>query len=119
MPFGAVKTNRVIFPVGIRRQISQFAPYIHKTDPHVSLVAVGKRQYDVYRYEGHLNDLENAVVLISYPKDAFGMPKALRAFICTLVSADFGFLCPLLISFALCTQNSPCLFKMASLICNI
>ena len=80
---GAVKTNRVIFPVGIRRQISQFAPYIHKTEPNVSLVTVGKRQYYVYRYEGHLNDLENAVVLISYPKDAFGMPKALRAFICT------------------------------------
>ena len=80
---GAIKTNRVIFPAGIKRQISQFAPYIHKSDPNVSLVTVGKRQYYVYRYEGSLNDLENAVVLISYPKDAFGVPKALRAFICT------------------------------------
>lgn len=80
---GALKTNRVIFPVGIKRQISQFAPYIHKTDPNVSLVTVGKRQYYVYRYEGNLNDLENATVLISYPRDAFGLPKALRAFICT------------------------------------
>ena len=81
---GALKTNRVeIFPAGIKRQISQFAPYIHKTDPNVSLVTVGKRQYYVYRYEGNLNDLENATVLISYPRDAFGLPKALRAFICT------------------------------------
>ena len=80
---GALKTNRVIFPVGIRQQISQFAQYIRKTDPNVNLVTVGKRQYYVYRYEGNLNDLEDAVVLISYPKDAFGVPHALRAFICT------------------------------------
>ena len=30
-----------------------------------------------------MNDLENAVVLISYPKEAFGLPRTLRAFICT------------------------------------
>ena len=46
-------------------------------------MTVGKRQYYVYRYEGRLNDLENAVVLISYPKGAFGIPGALRSFICT------------------------------------
>jgi len=34
-------------------------------------------------YEGKLNDLEDAVVLISYPKGPFGSPHALRAFICT------------------------------------
>ena len=80
---GALKTNRVIFPVGIRQQISQFAAYIHKTDRNVSLVTVGQRQYYVFRYEGNLTDLEHAVVLISYPKAAFGLPGALRAFICT------------------------------------
>jgi len=32
------------------------------------------------------NGIENAVVLISYPKDAFHVPKALRAFISTDVS---------------------------------
>ncbi len=80
---GALKTNRVIFPAGIRQQIAQFAQYIRKTDSNVNLVTVGKRQYYVFRYEGSLNDLEDAVVLISYPKDAFGLPKALRAFICT------------------------------------
>ena len=80
---GALKTNRVVFPAGIRQQISQFAAYIHKTDRNVSLVTVGKRQYYVYRYEGNLTDLENAVVLISYPRQAFGVPEALRVFICT------------------------------------
>ena len=80
---GALKTNRVIFPAGIRQQISQFTAYIHKTDRNVSLVTVGKRQYYVYRYEGNLTDFEHAVVLISYPKQAFGLPGALRAFICT------------------------------------
>ncbi len=39
--------------------------------------------YYVYRYEGNINGIDNAVVLISYPKDAFLVPKALRAFIST------------------------------------
>ena len=34
----------------------------------------------MYRYEGNLNGIENAVVLLSYPEKAFGDPKALRAF---------------------------------------
>ena len=80
---GALKTNRVIFPAGIKQQISQFALYIRKTDPNVSLVTAGKRQYYVYRYEGNLNGLENAVVLISYPRGAFHLHRALRAFIGT------------------------------------
>lgn len=80
---GALKTNRVIFPAGIRQQISQFVQFIHKTDPKVNLVTVGKRQYYVYCYEGNLNDLENVVVLLSYPRQAFGVSHALRTFICT------------------------------------
>ena len=80
---GALKTNRVIYPAGIRQQISQFAQFIRKADTNVSLVTVDKRQYYVYRYEGSLSDLEDAVVLISYPKGAFGLSRALRAFICT------------------------------------
>ncbi len=80
---GARKTNRVIFPAGIRQQIAKFAQFIRKTDSNVNLVTVGKRQYYVFRYEGKLNDLEDVAVLISYPKGAFGLPHALRAFICT------------------------------------
>ena len=83
---GAIKTNRVIYPKGIKQSVAQFAQLIRKTDSNVSLVTVGKRIYYVYRYEGNLNDLEDAVVLISYPKDAFGKPGALRAFLCTNAS---------------------------------
>ena len=49
-------------------------------------MTVGSRSYYVYRYEGSLNGIDDAVVLISYPKDAFHAPKALRAFISTHVS---------------------------------
>ena len=49
-------------------------------------MTVGNRSYYVYRYEGSLNGIENAVVLISYPKDAFHVPKALQVFISTDVS---------------------------------
>lgn len=83
---GALKTNRILYPCGIRQKISGFALLIRKTDSDVSLVTVGSRKYYVYRYEGSLNGIDNAVVLISYPKDAFHVPKALRAFISTDVS---------------------------------
>lgn len=83
---GALKTNRIIYPCGIRTSIKKFAMFIHKQDPDVSLVTVGGRQFYVYRYEGKLNDIENAVVLLTYPKDAFRVPGALRAFISTDVS---------------------------------
>ena len=48
-------------------------------------MTVKKRKYYVYRYEGNLNVIENAVVLLRYPEKAFGNPKALRAFISTNV----------------------------------
>ncbi len=41
------------------------------------------RKYHIYRYEGNLNGVDNAVVLISYPVGAFGKSNALRAFIST------------------------------------
>ena len=83
---GALKTNRVLYPCGIKQKVGEFALHIRKTDAAVSLVTVGSRSYYIYRYEGNLNGIENAVVLISYPKDAFHVPKALRAFISTDVS---------------------------------
>ncbi len=78
---GALKSNRVIYPHGIRQKISSFALHLRKTDSAVRLVTVGSRKYYVYRYEGPINGLENAVILITYPIDAFLNPKALRAFI--------------------------------------
>ncbi len=83
---GALKTNRILYLCGIRQKINEFALHLRKTDADVSLVTAGNRQYYVYRYESSLNGTENAVVLLSYPKDAFHNPKALKVFICTDVS---------------------------------
>lgn len=80
---GGLKSNRIIYPLGIRQNISQFAMMLQKTDVAVRLVTVGNRQYYVYRYQGKLNKLNDAVVLITYPKDKFLNTKALRAFVCT------------------------------------
>ena len=80
---GALKTNRIIYPCGIRQKVSEFALHLRKEDPDVSLVTVDNRNFYVYRYEGKLNDIPNAVVIISYPENAFGTPEALRAFIST------------------------------------
>ena len=49
-------------------------------------MTVKNQTYYVYWYEGKLNGVENAVVLLSYPEKAFGNPKALRAFLSTDVS---------------------------------
>ncbi len=81
---GALKTNRIIFPCGIKQGTSGFALYIHKED--TSLVTVGNRKFYIYQYEGKLNGIDNAVVLISYPENAFHNTKALHAFVCTDVS---------------------------------
>lgn len=84
---GALKTNRIIYPQGMRISISDFAAkYIEMND--VSLVTVNSKDYYVYRYEGSLSGIANAVILISWPVDAFKNPKALKAFISTDVSLD-------------------------------
>jgi hypothetical protein len=81
---GGLKTNRIIYPQGIRISVQDFATHIQKKD--VRLVTVNGTSYWTYRYEGALNDIENAVVLLCWPEQAFGEPKALRAFLCTDVS---------------------------------
>ena len=79
---GAMKTNRIIYPQGIHISIAEFAAkYIERND--VDLVTVNDVKYYVYRYEGKLNGIDNAVVLISWPVSAFKNPIALRAFICS------------------------------------
>lgn len=59
----ALKTNRIIYPFGIRQKVSDFALHLRKTDADVSLVTVGGREFYVYRYEGKLNDIPNAAVI--------------------------------------------------------
>lgn len=83
---GGLKTNRILYPQGIRISVQDFAAHIRKED--VRLVTVNGTSYWTYRYEGALNDIENAVVLLCWPEHAFGKPQALRAFLCTDVSLD-------------------------------
>jgi len=80
---GAIRTNRVIYPCNIKKKINEFALFMRETDPDIRLVTAGSRQYYAYRYEGRLNGIDDAVVLITYPKDAFGNENALRAVIST------------------------------------
>lgn len=83
---GALKTNRMLYPFGIKKKLNEFAALLSVTHSDFHLVTVKNQKYYVYRYEGKLNGIENAVVLLSYPEKAFGIPKALRAFLCTDVS---------------------------------
>ena len=48
---GALRTNRIIYPCGIRQRANEFAPHLRKTDPNVNIVTVGGREFYVYRYE--------------------------------------------------------------------
>ena len=70
----------------MKKKLSELAAELSVTEKGFDLVTVKSRRYYVYRYEGNLNDIENAVVLLSYPEKAFGNPKALRAFISTNVA---------------------------------
>ena len=83
---GALKTNRLLYPSGMKKKLSKLAAELSVTEKGFDLVTVKNRKYYVYRYEGNLNGIENAVVLLSYPEKAFGNPKALRAFISTNVA---------------------------------
>ena len=82
---GAMKTNRIIFPYGVKMSIREFAGKLveARCKELFHLVTVKGRRYYVYRYEGNLNGFENAAVLLSYPEKAFGKEKALRVFIST------------------------------------
>lgn len=78
---GALRTNRVIYPKGIGIQIKEFAKYVSKND--VYPVKVNGRVYYTYRYEGNLNGIENAVVILTWPKKKFDKKETVCAFLCT------------------------------------
>mgnify|MGYP003571357574 CR=1 FL=1 len=80
---GALKTNRIIYPFGVKMNIREFAKKISKDDSLFCIVTVKGRKYHIFRYEGNINGVENVVVLISYPVGALGKEKGLRAFIST------------------------------------
>lgn len=83
---GALKTNQMLYPPGIKQKLSEFAKLLSVTRLDFDLVTVKNRKYYVRRYEGKLNGIENAVLLLSYPEKAFRNLKALRAFLSTDVS---------------------------------
>ncbi len=64
---GAVKSNRLVSPEGIKLQLSQFAECI---DPDaLDVVTVKDKEYRVYTYEGPIAKSENTLVVISYEVD--------------------------------------------------
>lgn len=83
---GALKTNRIIFPGGVKCSIKQLAEVLKDHTASFRIVTVKGRKYNIFRYEGNLKGIDNAVVLISFPVGAMSNPKALRAFISTDVS---------------------------------
>ena len=81
--YAFVLYNKAISKIDI---VSELAAELSVTHKNFDLVTVKGRNYYVYRYEGNLNGIENAIVLFSYPEKVFGKPKALRAFLCMDVS---------------------------------
>jgi hypothetical protein len=81
---GAIKTNRVIYPDNKKISIADHVQTLTQDDFHS--VTVKSDEYLIFRYGGRLNKIEKAVVLLTYPKDKFGVKSALRAFICTDLS---------------------------------
>ena len=78
---GAMKTNRILFPEGKRTSASNLAASL--APGCFRPVTVKGRTYMVYRYEGPLNKIDHAVVLLSYPASAMGKKCALRVFLCS------------------------------------
>lgn len=61
---GGLKSNRILYPAGIRVQAKEFAKHIDVSETH--LVTVGEETYHVYRYEGALNEIDYGVVLFCW-----------------------------------------------------
>lgn len=59
---GAIRTNRFIYPSGIRIQVKEVATHID--EKNTDLMTVGKEQDRVYHYEGTLNALELGEVVL-------------------------------------------------------
>lgn len=81
---GAMKTNRILYPNGVRTSASDYASILTQDQFH--LVTVKGREYYVHRYQGHLNKIKEAVVLLTYPRETFGVCTALKAFLCSDLS---------------------------------
>ncbi|AXM89185.1 IS701 family transposase [Anoxybacillus ayderensis G10] len=74
-----LKTNRILYPKGTAIQAKEFSKSMEPRDTR--LVTVGKERYRVYRYEGALNGLKDAVVLLAWKAD---QPMTLKHLHCVL-----------------------------------
>ncbi|AWZ48633.1 hypothetical protein C3495_07315 [Clostridiaceae bacterium 14S0207] len=66
---GALKSNRKISPLGITVQLKEFTKYIVPST--LDVVTVKGKQYEVYKYEGKVSNVENSLVLICYEVDGY------------------------------------------------
>ena len=78
---GAMKTNRILYPNGQKTSAMDYAKSLLPDQFHP--VTVKGRTYWVHRYEGPLHKIPHAVVLLSYPENAFRQSGALRVFLCS------------------------------------
>lgn len=62
---GGLRTNRKIYPAGIRIKLSKFISDYIQADV-LRPVTVGHHRYKIYSYEGNLSDTENATNLVSW-----------------------------------------------------
>ncbi|WJQ01800.1 IS701 family transposase [Geobacillus stearothermophilus] len=76
-----LKANRILYPKGIAVQAKQFARYIELQDTR--LVTVGQERYRVYRYEGAIHGLDDAVVLLAWKADQPMTPEHLHCVLST------------------------------------
>ncbi|WP_025039404.1 IS701 family transposase [Geobacillus sp. FW23] len=76
-----LKTNRILYPNGVAVQAKQFARYIEPQDTH--LVTVGQERYCVYRYEGAIHGLDDAVMLLAWKADQPLTPEHLHVVLST------------------------------------
>ncbi|BBW96900.1 IS701 family transposase [Geobacillus icigianus] len=76
-----LKTNRILYPKGIAIQAKEFARYIEPQDTR--FVTVGKERYRVYRYEGAIRGLDDAVVLLAWKADEPMTPDHLHVVLST------------------------------------
>lgn len=58
----------MLYPFGIKKKLSEFSVLLLVTHSDFNLVTVKNQNYHVYRYEGKLNGVESAVVLLNYRK---------------------------------------------------
>lgn len=78
---GAIKTNRILYHKGEKISAAKHAETLKRDQFHP--VTMNGKKYLVHRYEGKLNKIKKAVVLLSYPVNRFGKTESLRAFLCS------------------------------------